>query len=478
MIMAEILIIEDDPKICRLLSRIISGLGHSVLAVHTLADGLERASADRYDIVLLDLTLPDGNGLSILPDLTSKPSAPEVIIVTGTGDQSGAEVAFKSGAWDFIPKPFMPEDVALPLTRALQYRGEKRSTGARRMLRRENIIGDSKYIRNCLDMVAQAAASDANVLITGETGTGKELFARAIHDNSSRADQAFVVVDCASNPETLIESALFGHEKGAFTGADRTQVGLVKEADKGTLFLDEVGELTLSMQKAFLRVLQERRFRPIGAKHEVTSDFRLAAATNRDLDAMVEQGLFRLDLLHRLRSLIIQLPPLRDHLEDLEDLVLYYLRSADKTTGGKLKGITPEFMKALESYDWQGNIRELFNTLDYALANAGAGPTLYPVNLPPHVRVSKLENILEHKTEHEPEPVFNLSNEEELPDLKDYRQKMIEESEKAYLVELMRRVKGSIKQACLIAGLSESRLHALLKKYNTPRFRSNSNDTD
>lgn len=476
--MAEILIIEDDPKICRLLSRIIGGLGHGVLAVNTLADGLARASAGRYDVVLLDLTLPDGNGLRILPDLASTPSAPEVIIVTGTGDQSGAEVAFKSGAWDFIPKPFMPEDVALPLTRALQYRSEKRTTVTRQTLRRENIIGDSGLIRNCLDLVAQAAASDANVLITGETGTGKELFARAIHENSLRSGRAFVVVDCASNPENLIESALFGHEKGAFTGADREQTGLVKEADKGTLFLDEVGELTLSMQKAFLRVLQERRFRPIGSRQEVISDFRLVAATNRDLDAMVEEGRFRLDLLHRLRALTIHLPPLRDHQEDIEDLVLYYLRSVNRAEGRKLKGVTPEFIKALESYDWKGNIRELFNTIEYALANAGASPTLYQVNLPPHVRLSKLENIFDQKAEGAAVEFFDLSREEELPDMKDYRQKVIEESEKAYLIELMRRVKGGIKQACAIAGLSESRLHALLKKYDTPRFRSTPNDLD
>ena len=261
--MAGILVIEDDPKISRLLGRIISGLGHQVSLTATLADGLAAALATDFDVVLLDLTLPDGNGLSILQQLHDTRSTPEIIIVTGTGSQSGAELAFKSGAWDFVPKPFLPEDVALPLTRALQYRQEKTTIAHPQILARENIIGDSVPINLCLKLVAQASMTNANVLISGETGTGKELFARAVHANSSRASQAFVVVDCAAHTEQLIESALFGHEKGAFTGAERSRAGLIGQASLGTLFLDEVGELTPVMQKAFLRVLQERTYRPI-----------------------------------------------------------------------------------------------------------------------------------------------------------------------------------------------------------------------
>jgi two-component system NtrC family response regulator len=294
---ADVLIIDDDPKINGILSRIVHSMGHETEQALTLHDGLQSVRKNDFDVVFLDLTLPDGNGLRILPDILATPSSPEVIIVTGTGDQRGAEVAFKHGAWAYVQKPFLIEDVALPFTRALQYREEKRAGEKPKVLIRDGIIGYSPAILASFDAVAQAAVTDASVLITGETGTGKELFARAIHNNSRRTDGSFVVVDCTALPEHLVESTLFGHEKGAFTGANRSSIGLVRQADGGTLFLDEIGELPLSIQKSFLRVLQEHRFRPIGGQKEITSHFRLVAATNRDLDAMVEAGQFRHDLL-------------------------------------------------------------------------------------------------------------------------------------------------------------------------------------
>lgn len=469
--MAQILIIEDDKKISRVLERIITGLGHKVKMAGTLAEATHVSSVNDFDVILLDLSLPDGNGLSILPDLGSAASEPEIIIVTGTGDQSGAEVAFKSGAWDFVPKPFLPEDVALPIARALQYRQEKIISRQPKLLYRETIIGDSPEINACLELVARASAANADVLITGETGTGKELFAQAIHRNSARASQPFIIVDCASHPEQLMESALFGHEKGAFTGAEKSRTGLIRQAHQGTLFLDEVGELTLPMQKIFLRVLQERTFRPIGASSESISDFRLVAATNRNLDKMVKEGLFRLDLLHRLRSITIKLPALKKHPKDIDLLVSYYLQQHGVQSDGPIRGIAPEFLNNLKSYDWPGNIRELFNTLDYALANAGNNPTLYQINLPPNIRLSRFDGLNEPQDEGDSFDIQGLSLSQELPSLKVFRDAILEKAEKTYLIELMRKTSGRIKDACALADLSESRLHALLKKYDTPRFR-------
>ncbi|MEE4240678.1 MAG: sigma-54-dependent Fis family transcriptional regulator, partial [Desulfopila sp.] len=270
----------------------------------TLKEGVTTAENDAWDVVLLDIHMPDGNGLEHVPQIVKGRHEPEVIIVTGDGAPDGAERAIHGGAWTYIEKINVIRDLPLHLMRALQYREEKqRARSVPVILKRKNIIGDSEPMQRCFEDLVKAAASDVNVLITGETGTGKEVFARAVHENSARATGNFVVVDCASLPENLIESALFGHIKGAFTGADGSRKGLIKHADKGTLFLDEVGELPPSMQKTFLRVLQERRFRPIGAEREIGSDFRLLAATNRNLEEMVSQGLFREDLLYRLKGL-------------------------------------------------------------------------------------------------------------------------------------------------------------------------------
>ena len=275
--MANVLIIDDDRAMCDMLSGRMRDMGHNATYALTLKAGLKQAFSESFDVVFLDVGMPDGNGLEALPKIRETPSSPEVIIITGAGSPDGAELAIKNGAWDYIEKPLSISAMSLPLIRALQYREDTRTLGSPVALDREGIVGNSPPMKACFDLMAQASASDANVLITGETGTGKELFAAAIHKNSPRAEKSFVVVDCATLPETLVESMLFGHEKGAFTGADKAKDGLIKQADGGTLFLDEVGELPLSVQKAFLRVLQERRFRPLGGKREIESDFRLVS---------------------------------------------------------------------------------------------------------------------------------------------------------------------------------------------------------
>jgi len=333
-------------------------------------------------------------------------------------------------------------------------------------LKRERIIGKSPQIIACLDILAQAANSEANVLLTGETGTGKELFAWTIHNNSSRANRNFVVVDCAALPETLIESVLFGHIKGAFTGADRSKDGLIKQADKGTLFLDEVGELPVSIQKSFLRVLQERRFRPVGGNQELSSNFRLITATNRNLDSMVKQGKFREDLLFRLRTLVINLPPLREIREDIKELVLYYMNMLCVKYGKNIKGFSPEFWDVLIQYDWPGNVRELTQALERAVIAAQDEPTLFPKHLPNYIRIKVVRESLNQKMAVKGRLIKNSDPLKTLPQIQDIRETAISEAEKKYLVDLISITGKDIKEACEISGLSRSRLYTLLKKYN------------
>ncbi|RPJ00353.1 MAG: sigma-54-dependent Fis family transcriptional regulator, partial [Deltaproteobacteria bacterium] len=385
--MASVLIIDDDKGFCYTLTHVIESMGHGVTCVHTLREGLKKTVSGHFDVVFLDVMLPDGNGLDLLPKIHAVPSGPEVIIITSRGDPDGAELAIRNGAWDYVQKPCPIKEIMLPLIRAVQYREEKKVKKYPAAIKRENIIGNSPQLMACMDLLAQAAGSDAAVLITGETGTGKESFALAIHKNSRRADHAFVVVDCAALPESLVESILLGHEKGAFTGADRSHEGLMKQADGGTLFLDEVGELSLSIQKAFLRALQEHRFRPLGGKREVESDFRLVVATNRNIDEMEKEGRFRGDLLFRLRSLTIDIPPLRERGGDIRELAMYHTGRLCGRYGEGIKGFSPEFLESLMDYEWPGNVRELFQALESALAAAQQDPVLFPKHLPTNIRV-------------------------------------------------------------------------------------------
>jgi two-component system NtrC family response regulator len=464
--MANVLIIDDDKLVCDSISNVVKSLGHSTSQAFNLQDGLTKARSGAFDVVFLDVHMPDGSGLDILPDIQKTASSPEVIIITGFGDPDGAELAIKNGAWDYIEKPLSVRQMRLPFTRALQYREEKKKFKTPVALKRERIIGKSPQIIACLDTLAQAANSEANVLLTGETGTGKELFAWTIHNNSSRANRNFVVVDCAALPETLVESVLFGHIKGAFTGADRSKDGLIKQADKGTLFLDEVGELPVSIQKSFLRVLQERRFRPVGGNKELSSNFRLVTATNRNLDSMVKQGKFREDLLFRLRTLVINLPPLREIHEDIKELVLYYMNMLCAKYEKDIKGFSPEFWDILIQYDWPGNMRELIQALERAIIAAQDEPTLFPKHLPNYIRIKVVQESLNQKMAVKGRTIKDSGSLQTLPQIQDIREIAISEAEKKYLVDLISITGKDIKEACKISGLSRSRLYTLLKKYN------------
>jgi two-component system NtrC family response regulator len=463
--MANVLIIDDDLMFSRMMAELMIRMGHEVYSASTIQGGLDKMREAEMDLVLLDVRLPDGSGLSILPRIRSAPSSPEVITLTGFGDQDGAELAIKSGAWDYLEKTSRITMLTLPVIRALQYRAAKRQIRMPKVLKRFGIVGSSPQVESCLESVARAAAGDGSVLIAGDTGTGKELFARAIHENSIRCSRNFVVVDCGALPPTLVESILFGHEKGTFTGADRARDGLVKHADGGTLFLDEVGELPLGIQKTFLRVLQERRFRPIGSSREVDSDFRIVAATNRNLKQMAEEGLFREDLLFRLKSSMLTLPPLKNRMEDITDLAMYHLRRLSERYGLPFKGVSPEFLEVLQHYDWPGNVRELFHATEAAFAEAGDEPTLFPMHLPPDLRVKVRLAI--STTEKQPSELMHAHS--VLPRLHEARKAAVANAEKEYIVELLNRAGGDMESASKISGVSRAQIYRLMQKYEIRR---------
>jgi two-component system NtrC family response regulator len=455
--MKRILIIDDNKLFCELVSTMIFDQVEEVVCAYDLADGMEKAKKSPFDVIFLDVQLPDGNGLEFLPELKRVPSRPDVIIITAEGNRSGAKLAIENGAWDYLQKSDSADRVNLTLRRVLEYRKEKLGIKPA-ALKRDRVIGNSLPLKACLDLVAQAGSSDVNVLITGQTGTGKELFARTIHENSSREKGDFIVVDCAALPETLVESTLFGHEKGSFTGAERSRDGLVRLAHGGTLFLDEIGELPLSLQKPFLRVLQERRFRPVGGKKEIESDFRLIAATNRDLDQMVKSKEFREDLIYRVRAITIHLPPLSERSEDIQLLARHYLEKLYKKSDQEPATISDAFFETLEAYHWPGNIRELTHALESAYA-AALGGKLLPQHLPDKIRIQAAFSELDKSSQG---GVTNKGTDTPLPKFKDYRNVMTRQ----YIKELMIRTKGDIRSACEMSGFSRSRLYDLLKQYD------------
>ena len=514
--MAHVLVIDDDANVCATMLRIVDRMGHQSRAVHTLAQGVEALKSEPVDLVFLDVRLPDGDGLAALPQIIAAPSRPEVIILTGQGDPDGAELAIQGGVWDYLVKPTPLRDTMLTVERALKYRAERTHCMLEpEQLDLSGLVAESPAIRPSLEQLAQAARSDSPVLITGETGTGKELFARKIHDSSARKQANFVVVDCAALSENLVESILFGHKRGAFTGADRDAAGLIPLAHGGTLFLDEIGELPLDTQRAFLRVLQEKRFRPVGDVQERESDFRLVAATNRELQAMIDQGTFRSDLFYRLRAIHLELPPLRHRREDIRPLTQHYLKEQAKRQPGqdpRPKNVDEEFYEHLKSYRWPGNIRELFGVLDTAWAAAGPGNMLYARHLPSELRIAKAKAafapsapqggnkelstiaadtaepsapppaisrdvpssaggatpLAQHGNEEpQPAPVFQespamLDPSLPPPNFKDYKTA----TELAYLEHLLDATARDVNEMLQTSGLSKSHLYALLKKHN------------
>ena len=477
--MSNILIIDDDPEVCTTMESLVIRMKYGCLTANTLTEGIETLAAHDVDVVFLDVRLPDGDGLNSLSQIKDAPSRPEVIILTGEGDPDGAELAIQGGAWDYLVKPTPVKQTRLTLKRAMEYRAEKKTKKGLVALNTDGVVGTSPAMRKCFDIVAMAAESTFSVLITGETGTGKELFARTIHNNSGRKNNAFVVVDCAALPEHLMESILFGHKKGSFTSASQDRSGLVKQADGGTLLLDEVGELNPNAQKVFLRVLQERRFRPVGARLELSSDFRLIAATNRDLYGMVQEGRFREDLYYRLKAISLNLPPLHRRKEDIKALTVYYINYLSERARISNKGIDADFMDTITGYSWPGNVRELFHSLEQAFVASGDEMTMFAMHLPSDIRIkvarSMIGNVSSQKgNKRSPFPPVNVEADppptlfsDPMPTIKDFKVQM----EKVYLEHLISRSGGDVNTILNISNLSRSHFYALLKRHGV-QFKS------
>lgn len=469
--MGKVLIIDDHLATCAMLKQMVERIHHQAEYCNNLAEGMQKIEAGGIDVVFLDVNMPDGNGLVALKQIRLQTAPPEVIIITGIGDSNGAEIAIRNGAWDYLQKPLSPKEILLPVKRVLEYKQHAESAKKTpRILKREEIIGNSALLNQCLEQLARAAENQSNVLITGETGTGKDVFARTLHANSQRREKRLVTVDCASLPESLIADSLFGHVKGAFTGADRTTAGLVKLADGGSLFLDEIGELDLALQKTLLRVIQEKKFLPVGSSAEVQSDFRLIAATNRDLGKMVAKGLFREDLYFRIHAQLISLPPLRRRLEDLEVLLIHSMKRFSKKYGKPAKGFSSDFLETLLGYHWPGNVREFSYVIEEAMYVSGNEPILFPKHLPENIRIQVIRKAL---VPARPKPVQAPAGTSQpaakapaaLPPLREVRENALADAEKTYLLRLMDLTRGNIKDACRVAGIGRTHLYNLLKKH-------------
>jgi len=457
--MARILLIDDEQMMHVLFADVAFRLEHHFEAAGSLADGWAKAESGDFDVIFLDVLLPDGNGIDELPRYTALASSPEIIVITSYGDSSGAAKVLEQGGWEYLTKPLTVDKIEQSMRDVVKYR-EHRMIAPAAGMQPSNIVGSSQTLMQALAKVDEAAGMNVPTLITGETGTGKELFAEAVHKQSPRAGRSFVTLDCASLSPTLIGSQLFGHVRGAFTGADRAREGVISQAHGGTLFMDEIGELPLDMQASFLRVLETGRYRPVGSQRERESDFRLVAATNKDLEEMVRLGLFRSDLLYRLRGVTVHLPPLRERQDDLEILARHFAEDACKDVGGCDKDVSNDFWATLRAYPWPGNVRELKHAIGRALAAAQDGPVIYSRHLPTQVRIKVAQLGLDDSP-----LAIGATSPDAFPKLKDYRDK----AEREYVRMLLDRADHNMKRAAEVAGVSRGYLYELLKKHGMKR---------
>jgi two-component system, NtrC family, response regulator AtoC len=385
-----VLVADDDTVARDLLVEVLEREGYRVRAAAGGAEAIALAEQEPFDVALIDLRMPDTDGLAVLARLVTLEPAPTVLILTAFASMDTAVEAIRRGADDYLSKPFRLDDIKRAVRRTLEVRRlERDNQRYRRELRARfdphRLVGQSPEIVAIYKMVARVAGLDTTVLIQGETGTGKELVARAIHYAGPRADRPFVVVDGAAIPEPLFESELFGHERGAFTGAVTTRRGLLETAHGGTCFLDEVSELTPALQAKLLRVLQDRVLRRVGGNEPIPVDVRVVAATNRDLRKRVEDGRFREDLYYRLNGVTITMPPLRERGDDVMLLAEHFARAYATAAGKRIDGFAPETLGLLHAHGWPGNVRELEHAIERAVALASSS-LLLPEDLPPDVR--------------------------------------------------------------------------------------------
>jgi len=385
-----ILVVDDEKSLREFLTILLEQEGYEVTTADTVASGIERIAGESFDLVMCDLKLPDGSGLEVLGEARKRQVESPFIIITAHTTPQHALEALRAGAAEYLSKPFNVEDLKLILTKLVDDDEEP-------VERPEvpNFIGSSPAIRRILDMVPRLAATPSTVFITGESGTGKELLAQAIHAFSANANGPFLSVNCGALPEGLLESELFGHVRGAFTGAVRDNKGLFVDAEGGTLLLDEVGELTPPMQVKLLRVLQERRVRPVGGSSEIEVKTRVLAATNRDLDQAVKDGDFREDLYYRLNVLHLHLPPLRQRIDDVPELARHFVKQTCKNFGLPEKRLTPDALRVLQAYLWPGNARELENVIERTIVLEST-EMISSGSLPVHLRGDSAVSPTEH----------------------------------------------------------------------------------
>jgi DNA-binding NtrC family response regulator len=447
---AHILIVDDQINTCKSLQAILKKSGH--ISDYTLRpeEALKMIRDGHYDLVISDIRMPGMDGMQLLEELKKLQPSLVVIMITGYATIKSAVEAIQKGAYDYLSKPFTPDEVRVIIERAVEH---SRLEGENVLLRRhlqahrpfENILGNSPALQRVLDLIEKVADTDSSILLTGETGTGKELAARAIHDRSRRRDKLFLPLNCGSLAEGVLESELFGHVKGAFTGAVATRKGLIEAADGGTLFLDEISETAPSFQVKLLRVLQDGEFMRVGDPHSLRVNIRVIAATNRDLERALEGRQFRQDLYYRLKGIAIHLPPLRERLEDIPILAYHFL--AKYRGDRKAERIDPQALKALQSHKWPGNVRELEHVIEYALSMA-PGEIIRINDLPGEFVEPAADRVSS------PESWANAPF-----------GKAKEEFEKIYITQILRESNWNISEASRKAQMFRQNLQQKIRKY-------------
>jgi DNA-binding NtrC family response regulator len=444
-------------------ARLLGLAGHQCVTTTAGHEALALLESQRPEVLLTDLKMPGMEGLELMRRAHQLDPDLPVIVITAFASIESAVGAVKEGAFDYLPKPFTANQLRVAVDRALRQRELRlENRNLRQQLQEtlglESIIGRSPAMVHIFELIKKAARSEANILVLGESGTGKELVARAIHANSERASQPFVPVDCASLPEHLLESELFGHEKGAFTGAVKTKSGLIEMADRGTLFLDEIGELPLALQSKFLRALQERKIRRVGGTGLLDVDMRVVSATNRDLREEVAKGRFREELYYRINVIAIELPPLRERAGDVPLLAHAFLK---KYARGQPLTLDEAALAALEAYAWPGNVRELQNVIERACVLTD-GTAVRPRDLPDYVfRRQRAPDA-------RPAPAADCLGPQSRTDLplKQAKEQWMETLEGSYLRELLERHGGNISAAAKAAGIDRKTFHRLINKYH------------
>ena len=445
MSLGKILLVDDDRNLIELVKMRLESADYEVVTALNEREAAEGIKGQAFDLSLVDLQLINQDGISLMEDLHLIIPEMPVIILTAYGSIESAVEAMKRGAYSYLTKPFDARDLLLQIEKALE---KRRLTSEIKRLKGlieerydfSNIVAKSQKMQEVLGMVSRIAKTDSTVYIHGESGTGKELIAKAIHLASEREDKPFIAINCAALPESLMESELFGHEKGAFTGAIRSTKGLFTQAHEGTIFLDEIGDVPLSIQAKLLRALQERQFYPIGSEKSVEVDVRVIVATQKDLEDQVKQGLFREDLFYRIHVIPIHLPPLRERKEDIPPLVEHFLKKFSQLMKKEMKGLTPMAVQRLMLHEWPGNVRELENIIEYAVAMTRQDVITEDFIL--QARVSE--------------------SEEALRPLKEARN----DWEKKYLVHLLQLAEGNVTRAAKLAGRYRADFYDLLKKHS------------